>query len=62
MDFFKNWDDRGSLERSLPVVNWGFELIFSKIGDDRGPLERSLPVVSWDSKIFSGMRTVAPGS
>ena len=22
MGFFKNWDGWGSLERSLPVVNW----------------------------------------
>ena len=29
MGFFKNWDDWGSLERSLPVVNGEF---FQKLG------------------------------
>ena len=32
MDFFKNWDDRGSLERSLPVVNWDLSGFFQKLG------------------------------
>ena len=48
MDFFKNWDDRGSLERSLPVVNWDLSGFFQKIGMIWGSLERSLPVVNWD--------------
>ena len=30
--FFKNWDDRGSLERSLPVVNWDLSGFFQKLG------------------------------
>ena len=32
VDFFKNWDDRGSLERSLPVVNWDLNWFFLKLG------------------------------
>ena len=43
--FLKKWDERGSLERLLPVVTWDLNG-FLKNWDDRGPLERSLPVVS----------------
>ena len=28
----KNWDDRGSLERSLPVVTWDFNGFLQKFG------------------------------
>ena len=31
MGFFKNWDDWGSLERSLPVVNWDLSGFFQKL-------------------------------
>ena len=33
MDFFKNWDDRGSLERSLRVVNWDLNGFFHNWDD-----------------------------
>ena len=45
MGFLKNWDDWGSLERSLPVVNWDSNGFF-KNRDDGEPLER--PLVNWD--------------
>ena len=39
MGFFKNWDDRGSLERSLRVAHLDFNVFFQKYWDDWGSLE-----------------------